>query len=83
MRQWIVMGSHKVLHFKVRFDDVPIAVRDLRDADVYAIRAFMRFELRGDRARAKQDLAAAEALQPQHPIVRALKTAVCGPACRP
>jgi hypothetical protein len=83
MRQWLVTGSHRVLHFKVQFTRPAIAVRELHDADVYAIRAFMEASLRGDRVHAKQDLAAAEALQPDHPIVRALKKAVCGPACRP
>lgn len=83
MRHWLVTGNHRVLHFKVHFEEPAVAVRELHDADVYAIRAFMRFEFVGDRVHAKQDLAAAEALQADHPIVRALKTAVCGPACRP
>jgi len=83
MRQWVVAGKHQVLHFKVAFRRAAIAERALGDADVYAARAFMRYELRGDRNGARADLAAAEALAPDHPIVRALKTAVCGPACRP
>jgi len=83
MRQWLVNGKHSVLHFKVQLQQPAIAVRELHDADVYAIRAFMRYEFLGDREHAKQELATAEAMQPDHPIVRALKTAVCGPACRP
>ena len=83
MRQWLVTGKHQVLHFKVTFQGAAISERALADADVYAARAFMRYEFLGDREHAKQDLAAAEALAPDHPIVRALKTAVCGPACRP
>jgi hypothetical protein len=83
MRQWLVNGKHSVLHFKVQLQQPAIAVRELHDADVYAIRAFMHYEFLGDREHAKQELATAESLQPDHPIVRALKTAVCGPACRP
>jgi hypothetical protein len=71
MRQWLVNGKHQVLHFKVSFQGASIAERALGDADVYAARAFMRFEFLGD---AKQDVAAA---------VRVLKTAGCAPACRP
>jgi hypothetical protein len=83
MRQWLTTGKHQVLHFKVAFQTAAIAMRPLHDADVYAARAFMRYEFLGDREHARADLAAAEALQPAHPIVRALKTAVCVPACRP
>jgi hypothetical protein len=71
MRQWLVTGSHQVLKFKVTFQGAQIAERPLTDADVYAVRAFMRYEFLGD---AKQDINGA---------VRVLKTAGCAPACRP
>ena len=83
MRQWLVTGKHQVLHFTVAYRPAALAVRPLGDADVYAARAFMRYEFLGDREHARADLAAAEELAQDHPIVRALKKAVCGPACRP
>jgi hypothetical protein len=61
MRRWLTTGKHVVVHLKVAFAEVPIAERMLTDADVYAVRAVMRFHLRSGHD-AMKDVRAALAL---------------------
>ncbi len=74
LRQWLLSGSHIVLHFNVEPRPWPIAERALGDADAYAIRALLRFGIaRKEQARA--DASAARAAEPTN-VLASLVTAV-------
>jgi Protein of unknown function (DUF1570) len=61
LRQWIVSGSHKVLHFNVRLQQHAVTERPLTDADIYAARAVLESQFAGRAA--ASDAAASEALR--------------------
>jgi hypothetical protein len=59
LRQWIVSGSHKVLHFNVKLEEVHATERALGDAEVYAARALIEMAFAGRVAAADANVAAA------------------------
>jgi hypothetical protein len=61
LRQWIVSGSHKVLHFNVQLQQHAVAERTLTDADVLAARAVLESQFAGRAAAA--DANATESLR--------------------
>ncbi len=71
LRQWLINGSHLVMHFNVKLRDWPAAQRTLGDADVYALRGFL-FGARGQDAQRREDLAAALAVEPTNLLARLL-----------
>ena len=72
MKQWLVSGSHTVLHYDVKLRDWPVAVRELGDADVHAARALLRLQFQGRRDLARTEADAAVALDPTHVLARVI-----------
>jgi hypothetical protein len=66
MKRWLVSGSHTVLHYNVRFPTYAVSERELRDADVHAVRGLMRVEFQENQQLAKQEIETALALDPTH-----------------
>lgn len=76
VRQWLIAGSHVVLHFTVRLGDWPVTERALRDADVYAARGTLCALVADRPAEARSDAAAALALDPGNVTARLLVSAL-------
>ena len=76
LRQWLVTGSHVVMHFNVQLRDWPIAERALGDADVYAARGAMRALITDRRVDARADATAALAAEPANVLARLLVAAL-------
>lgn len=71
LRQWLLSGSHTVMHFSVDERSWPVAVRGLGDADAYATRAALHF--RNDEKEAgRADATAALAAEPTNVLARLL-----------
>jgi hypothetical protein len=76
MRQWLVSGSHVVVHLNVQLRDWSVTTRALNDADAYAARGLLRATVTGQTAQARADLAAALAIDPTHVLARLVTTAL-------
>jgi hypothetical protein len=76
LRQWLIAGSHTVMHFTVQLRTWPVTERTLDDAEVYAARGTLCALVANRPAEARSDAAAALALDPGNVPARLLVTAL-------
>lgn len=74
LRQWLIAGSHTIMHFTVQFRTSPVTERTLGDADVQAARGTLCALVANRPAEARSDAAAALALDPGNVSARLLVT---------
>ena len=75
VRKWLYYGKYTVWKFNVKLRQWPVTERTLRDADVYASRAYMRQTWSVPNAPPPAELAEALALDPTHLIANLVQYA--------